>query len=54
MAETIIRLFRDGDQWCGLSGDDLQDGVAGFGGTPAEALRDLAAIVDLTDWPDNG
>lgn len=34
-------LSIDGDQWCALYGDNLQDGVAGFGGSPAEAYRDF-------------
>jgi len=28
----------DGDQWCALYGDNLQNGVAGFGDSPAEAM----------------
>ena len=35
------RLFMDGDQWCALYGDNLQDGVAGFGKTPADAMHDF-------------
>lgn len=37
---TIFRphLSIDGDQWCVLYGEDLQDGVAGFGDSPAEAM----------------
>lgn len=31
------RIFPDGDQWCALYGDDLMEGVAGFGDTPAAA-----------------
>lgn len=31
------RLSLDGDQWCALYGDNLQDGVAGFGDSPADA-----------------
>ena len=31
-------LTRDGDQWCALYGDDLYNGVAGFGDTPAKAM----------------
>jgi len=39
-------LFRpsisiDGNQWCALYGDNLQDGVAGFGDTPDRAMRDF-------------
>ncbi len=33
------RLFPDGNQWCALYGTDLQQGVAGFGNTPAEAMQ---------------
>lgn len=32
-------LSRDGNQFCALYGDDLQNGVAGFGNTPDEAMR---------------
>lgn len=31
----------DGDQWCALYGANLQDGVAGFGDTPAAAMADF-------------
>ena len=31
------RIFIDGNQWCALYGENLQDGVAGFGDTPAKA-----------------
>jgi hypothetical protein len=31
------RLSIDGDQWRALYGENLQDGVAGFGGSPGEA-----------------
>lgn len=31
------KMYIDGDQWCALYGENLQDGVAGFGATPAEA-----------------
>lgn len=34
-------LSIDGNQWCALYGSDLQDGVAGFGDTPDEAMRDF-------------
>ncbi len=37
---TVYRpkLSIDGNQWCALYGDDLQNGVAGFGDSPAEAM----------------
>ena len=31
-------LSADGDMWCALLGENLQEGVAGFGKTPAEAM----------------
>lgn len=34
------RIFKDGDKWCVLYGDNIQDGVAGFGDTPHEAVID--------------
>ena len=33
------RLFIDGDQWCALYGENIHDGVAGFGNTPDKAMR---------------
>jgi hypothetical protein len=27
-------IFKDGNQWCALYGENLQEGVAGFGDTP--------------------
>lgn len=37
------RVFVDGDKWCALYGDNLQDGVAGFGESPAEAAANFSA-----------
>lgn len=31
----------DGNKWCALYGEDLMNGVAGFGDTPDEAMRDF-------------
>lgn len=31
-------LSRDGNVWCALFGDNLQEGVAGFGETPSHAM----------------
>lgn len=31
----------DGNQWCALYGENLQDGVGGFGKSPAEAMTDF-------------
>lgn len=35
------RVYVDGNQWCALYGDNLQDGVAGFGDSPDKAMRDF-------------
>lgn len=32
------RIGIDGNQWCALYGEDLQNGVAGFGDSPALAM----------------
>ena len=37
-----VRIFIDGDQFCALIGNDIQEGCAGFGNTIPEALRSLA------------
>lgn len=34
-------IFIDGNKWCALYGDNLQDGVAGFGDSPEEAFWDF-------------
>lgn len=34
-------LSIDGTKWCALYGGNLQDGVAGFGDTPAAAMVDF-------------
>lgn len=33
------KLSKDGNQWCFLWGENLQDGVAGFGDTIYEAAK---------------
>lgn len=41
---TVIhrpRVFRDGDQWCALYGDNIQVGVAGFGPSPEKACMNF-------------
>lgn len=32
------KLTKDGNMWCALFGDNLQEGCAGFGETPAKAM----------------
>jgi len=33
--------YKDGDQWCVLLGENLQEGIAGFAETPAGAIADF-------------
>ena len=48
-AEESVRpsvIFRpaldpDGSQWCALYGENLMEGIAGFGDTPDAAMRDF-------------
>ena len=35
------KLSIDGNQWCALFGENLQDGVAGFGDSPAKAMLEF-------------
>jgi hypothetical protein len=35
------RIFIDGNMWCVLYGENLQDGVAGFGKSPELACQDF-------------
>lgn len=35
------KVFPDGNMWCALYGDNLQDGVAGFGDSPELAASDF-------------
>ncbi len=34
-------LYPDGNKWCALYGTDLQEGVAGFGDSPEEAMAEF-------------
>lgn len=34
-------IFIDGNQWCALYGENLQEGVAGFGDSPGEAMQNF-------------
>lgn len=35
----VLKVYPDGDKWCALYGDNLQEGMCGFGNTPAQAVR---------------
>ena len=34
-------LKRDGNQWCVLHGENLKEGIAGFGDSPYHAIMDF-------------
>lgn len=36
-----LKPFKDGNQWCFLFGDNIQDGIAGFGNTVEDAAIDF-------------
>ena len=46
-------LSIDGNQWCALYGANLQDGVTGFGDSPAAAMADFDVAWGLR-LPTNG
>lgn len=31
------KIYKDGDKWCALLGEDIQTGVCAFGNTPVQA-----------------
>ena len=35
------KLYRDGDQWCALLGEDLHVGICGFGDSPHAAMMEF-------------
>lgn len=39
--ELTIKLYQDGSEFCALVGENLMDGVAGFGPNMTDALKDL-------------
>lgn len=36
-------IKKEGNQWCVLYGDNLQEGICGFGKTPFEAIQNFNA-----------
>lgn len=42
LVETFnLKPFKDGNQWCVLLGNNIQEGITGFGDTPLKAIRDF-------------
>jgi len=48
MAILKPRIFIDGDYWCVLYGENLVEGIAGFGDTPRKAVWDFNKAWDKT------
>jgi len=46
--EIKITVSKDGNVWCAFVGKDLQEGIAGFGDTPKEAIEELCNEKDFT------
>lgn len=45
-----IKISLDGNQWCALVGQNLQEGIAGFADTPLCAIRQLCDELEKTPW----
>jgi len=41
-----VKVFAEGDQVCAMIGENLQEGLAGFGEKPSQALRELASEIE--------
>jgi hypothetical protein len=35
------KLYQDGNMWCALLGGNIQEGICGFGKSPAKAMMDF-------------
>ena len=46
--KITARAFKDGNQWCVLSGENLQEGVAGFGDVLWIAIRNFKSEIRNT------
>jgi hypothetical protein len=46
VATLGLHPYPDGDMWCVLWGEDLQNGVCAFGKTPSEAVSNFNRTVN--------
>lgn len=44
--QSSLKISRDGNQYCVLMGDNLQEGVAGFGKTLLKALHNFDCNIE--------
>ena len=42
------KIFIDGNKWCVLYGENIQDGICGFGDTPRKAVYDFNKAWDIS------
>lgn len=35
------KIYKDGNMWCALYGENIQEGVCGFGKSPHQAIEDF-------------
>ena len=48
LARAGLKPYKDGNKWCILAGDNIQEGICGFGDTIDEALYEfLKEVIDL-------
>lgn len=50
ITENTIEVFKDGADWCALIGENIQEGIAGFGYTPRAALTNLVHNLRDEEW----
>jgi len=40
------KIYQDGNQWCVLYGENIQDGICGFGDTIRKAIQDFNSVFE--------
>ena len=45
-----VSFSLDGDKYCARIGENLQEGLAGFGDSPVKAMRELANEIERQNW----
>lgn len=45
-----ITMSKDGDMWSALYGDNLQEGICGFGYTKLDALKEFILDAKNNGW----
>lgn len=48
-----IHIFKEGNQWCAIIGANTEQGIAGFGETPSEAVIALTNHDAFDEWSNN-